>query len=516
MTDPSDGQTDDVAAPWSQTLATVAKGGSYLAAGNLFGYAARFVAALVLARLLGAEDYGFYTLAVSLTFLVSGLGNLGLDAAMERYVAVLRKRGDEAGLWGTLQLGIGITAVSGLVLSTVTFFSAGLISESVFEERRLEPLIQIVAIVVPFLIATTLLTSIVRGFKRMDYSAFANSLIQPMVRLTLIGLLALVGLTPAIALVIFGLSYISATIVLVGMVQRLHQLDRPLRDARRYVKEIAIFSFPFWFAGVMNQLRKNIQPVLLALYSTVANVGIISLVSSANLLGRIAIMSIRTSLRPVVAETLDEGDDQQTLHLYQATTRWTLTANLPVFIVSVLYPAAIMNLFGKSFEAGAAALTIVVFGELASAATGTCGTLIDMSGLNLVKSVNKIFEVGLTLVVNVWMISQWGLMGAAVAYLVSRVSVQLLRVIEVRVILGFQPYNVRILKPIAAAIVAFGVGRGMDLLIPANAGLGQFLLDAFVVAAAYVGVLTLLGISDEDRFVIRHLTSRLSLRRSRT
>lgn len=516
MTDRDDELDDDAAELWSDTLATVAKGGSYLAAGNLLGYAGRFVAALVLARLLGAENYGLYTLAISLTFLASGLGNLGLDAAMERYVAVLRKRGDAAGLWGTLQLGVGITAVSGLVLSTVTFFAAGFISGSVFDDRRLEPLIRIAAIVVPFLIATTLLTSIVRGFKRMDYSAFANSFIQPMVRLALIGVLAVIGLTPAIALVIFGLSYISAVIVLIGMVRRLHQWDRPLRDAKRYVREIALFSFPFWFAGVMNQLRRNIQSVLLAFYNSVVDVGIISLVGSANLLGRIAIMSIRTSLRPIIAETLDEGDEQQTLHLYQATTRWTLTANLPVFIVSVLYPVAIMNLFGESFEAGATALTIVVFGELASAATGTCGTLIDMSGLNLVKTVNKIFEVALTLAVNVWMISQWGLTGAAVAYLVSRASVQILRVIEVRIILGFQPYNIRILKPIVAAVVAFGVGRAMDLLIPADAGLGQFLLDAFVVAATYVGALVLLGISDEDRFVIRHLTSSLRRRRSQT
>ncbi len=501
--------------PASSQLISVAKGGGWLAAGDLVNYVARFVAALVLARFLGADGYGLYTLTVSLLFLASGLGNLGLDATMERYTAVLTHRGDSRGMWGTLQLGLGITIVSSIITSSIVFFAADAISRGLFDDDRLASMFRIGAFVVPFLIATSLLASIVRGFKRMDYSALTENFLQPVVRLTLIFILAITGLTSTIALAIFGISYLAAVIVLVGLVHRLHPLNRPLRDADRYVKEVATFSFPFWFAGVLTQLRKSLQPVLLGVYSTVANIGIISLVKSANLLGRVAVISIGKALRPTLAVALDQGRDEETGHLYQATTRWTLSANLPIFVLMVLHPVAILSLFGESFEAGATALIIVAFGELANAASGTCGAIIDMSGLTLVKSINKIFEVAFTIAMNVLLVPAFGLVGAAFAFTISRTVLQIVRLVEVQKLLGFQPYNIRIMKPLLAATAAFGAGIGVDWWIPATTGVLPLALNAFAIVMVYVAMTIALGVSEEDKVVIAAVAKRLPIIRSR-
>lgn len=509
----SEGPQDGSSA--SSQLVSVAKGGGWLAAGDLVNYFARFVAALVLARFLGADGYGLYTLTVSLLFLASGLGNLGLDSAMERYTAVLTHRGDSRGMWGTLQLGLGITIVSSIITSSIVFFAADAISQGLFDDDRLASLFRIGAFVVPFLMATTLLASIVRGFKRMDYSALTENFLQPVVRLALIFVLAITGLTSSIALAIFGISYAAAAIVLVGLVHRLHPLNRPVRDADRYAKEIATFSFPFWFAGILTQLRKSLQPVLLGIYSTVANIGIISLVKSANLLGRVAVISIAKALRPTLAVALDQGHDEETAHLYQATTRWTLSANLPIFILMVLHPVAILSLFGESFEAGATALIIVAFGELANAASGTCGAVIDMSGLTLVKSINKIVEVTFTIAMNVILVPAFGLVGAAVAVTVSRTVLQIVRLVEVKKLLGFQPYNIRIIKPLLAATAAFGVGLGIDWWIPATGGVFPLALNAIAIVIVYVATTIALGVSAEDKVVIAAVAKRLPILRSR-
>jgi O-antigen/teichoic acid export membrane protein len=251
--------------------------------------------------------------------------------------------------------------------------------------------------------------------------------------------------------------------------------------------------------------------MLLGIYSSMTNVGIFSLVTSANLLGRVANMAVRTSLRPTLAETLDREDKIEAEHLYQATTRWTLTANLPVFLVMILYPTAILSLFGESFEAGAAALFVLAFAELANAATGTCGAVIDMSGLNLVKLINKIFEVVLTLVLNVVFIVRWGLMGAAVATLLSSAAIQLIRLVEVRIFVGLHPYNVRILKPVLAAVVALAAGLGINQLVPAEAGVFPLFFNALVVGGVYVGMVVALGISAEDREILRAIRSKVRL-----
>jgi O-antigen/teichoic acid export membrane protein len=511
MKDSRKGNVGNASTVSPHNLLLVAKGGGFLTAGELFNYASRLVASLVLARVLGADEYGLYTLSVSLAFLVAGLANLGLDAAMERYIAILRARGDEPGVRGTLQLGIGLPLIASLVLSTIGFFAAGSIAQNVFHDDRLIPLLQIVALAMPLVVSTTMLSAIVRGFKRMAYSAFTVNFIQPLVRLTLIGVLAIVGLNAKSALIIFAVSYLAASIVLLGLVHKLCPLDRLTRDSQRYAKEIAAFSFPFWFAGVLTQVRQNLAPVLLGVYSSIANVGIYSVVTSATLLGRVAAKSIRTSLRPTLAEALDAGDTAQAEHLYQSTTRWTLTSNLPVFLVIILYPSAILSLFGGSFESGAAPLSVLAWAQLANAATGTCGSVIDMSGLNLVKLMNKIFEFALTLTLSVVLIVQWGLMGAAVATLISTVVIQILRVVEVRVIVGLNPYSVRTLKPVLAAVVALVAGTITNLWIPATDGLVHLLLNAAVIVVVYFGTLVALGLTEEDRSVMRAVARKSKL-----
>src|SRR5574338_704452 len=104
------------AADFRKNMATVARGGGVIFSGKLFLAATRFVTAFLLARLMGAQEYGSYSLALSATNIGVGLALLGLDAALIRYVAILLGRRDHNSLWGTMQAGIGIA----MLLSTIS------------------------------------------------------------------------------------------------------------------------------------------------------------------------------------------------------------------------------------------------------------------------------------------------------------------------------------------------------------------------------------------------------------
>jgi hypothetical protein len=76
----SDAQHDHILA--------AARGTGFLALGSFFEVGVRFLIALMLARLLGADSYGLYVLAVSAATLFASFSALGLDDAMVRYVAI--------------------------------------------------------------------------------------------------------------------------------------------------------------------------------------------------------------------------------------------------------------------------------------------------------------------------------------------------------------------------------------------------------------------------------------------
>lgn len=482
-------------------LAT-AKGGSILAAGKLIELGGRFITALLLARLLGAGEYGMYNLALSAATIVAAVAGFGLDSAMIRYVAIQSKKQDGAGLWGTVQLGIVGTVGSSAVLSAGLYFLAGPIAEQLFQEPKLVPLLQLLSIVVPFLAVSDVLVGIAHGFKRMEYSAIAQTFVQLLVRIVLLVFFALIGLNAFLTVIAFGVSDIAASMVLICLLSRDLSWRRPLNSARRDTREIFNYSLPFWLSGMLTKFRKNIQIILLGSFSTVTSVGVFALVSKINVIGQIAYSSIIASVKPVIAEVHTLNNRGEMERLYQTTTRWTFMFNLPMFLIMVLFPEAILSIFGQSFVGGATALIILAWAELVNAGTGICGSIIDMTGYTKMKLVNSVLWVVLTLGTNFLLIPHWGLLGAAMAVLISKGSINLLRVAEVWYIFRIIPYNWSFLKPVTAGLVTFAVAFLLEQWFPAEANLFFAVIDGVIVLATYTGMILSLGLASEDRTVV--------------
>lgn len=493
----------------SGAILFVAKGGSFLAAGRAFDYVSRAITALVLARVLGAEQYGLYNIGVSVAFVFSGVADLGLASSMERFLAVQRRKGEAESVRGTIQVGMTVTTVSSVLIAIGVALFAEQIAENVFDNTQLTVLFQIVALTIPILALTNVLSAVSRGFKRMDHSAFAYDFIQPLVRLLLILALALFGLDALTATIIFGASYVAALGVLVYLVPSQLEAKSERQPAVRETGALMRFGFPFWFTSILTKLKSNIQELLLGVFNTVTNVGVFSLVGSANLIGRIATLSIATSSRPVIAELFEDEDLAGIGAVYKTTTRWTLTLNLPIFLVMIAFPEAVLRIFGDSFVVGASALVILASAELINAATGTCGAIIDMSGRGLMKVINKGIMVALLIGANLALIPPLGLQGAALAVLVGAVAINLIRVSEVWWFARIQPYGLLTLKPLAAAAVAFGAGLLVNTTIPAVDGFGNLVVNAAAVLAAYIAALVALGLPDEEKLVMRSAVRRV-------
>lgn len=516
MTDTSSSTHDDgaeadrqVAETSTHTISAIARGSGFLAAGDLFDYASRAVAAFVLAHGLGAHEYGIYNIAVSMSFVFSGIADFGLEAAMERFIPVLRKREDHGGVRGTLQLGVGITALGALGFGLAMLLLSPLMANQIFDEPELETLFRLFSVIVPVMALTNIAGAIARGYKRMDYYAFTYDFVQPLVRVVLVVVFAFIGLNPVIASVIFGVSYVAALVVLVRLLRRERRDSTPLAPPRRDTKEVTFFAFPFWLTSLMTKVRSNIQSLLLGAFDSATSVGVFSLAGSANLVGRISNLSIATSMRPVLAELFDAGAHDEMDRLYKTTTRWTLTLNLPIFVVMVTFAEPILALFGDSFVVGSSALIVLAISELVNAITGTCGAVVDMSGKGKIKVANKAAMIGLLIGANLLLIPPFGVMGAAFAVLIANFSIQVARVIEVRWFAGIQPYDLRILKPLVAAALAFLAGEGILALTGTDISVGMLILGSLGTGLVYLLVLTLLRLPEEERLILRQLLARI-------
>ena len=510
---------DDIDVRARRHIRMSAKGGGFLAGGSFFELAARFAIAFILARAVGATGYGLYNLAISAGAMFTGVATLGLDVAMVRYIAIQARRGDRISLWGTLQIGIGVSLVCSVVVSAVMYAGAGVIAVGLFDEPRLSALLRVMALIVPFMTLSNVLAAVAKGFKRMDYAAFAENVVMSLARVVLLAALMSSGLDVFTAVVVYGVSDVAASVVLLVLLNReipLHGLFR--RHTRREYREVFAFALPLWMSGLLLRFRKNMETLLLGALSVAANVGLFAIVTRINLFGHVIYQAIVAAVKPVLAELNSRGQQAELAAVYRASTRWTLMFNIPFFLVMVLYPEPLLAVFGASFTAGASAMVVLAFAELANSATGTCGSIIDMTGHTRIKLVNSVAWLALLFSSNVVLVPRWGVLGAAVAALVSTTVINLARIVEVWVLERVQPYDRTFAKPVAAGLAAYGTGMALRTWGPAVDSMLVAGVYAVIITAVYTGASHLLGVAPEDRDIIgRGLrTVARTLRRARS
>jgi len=493
-----------------RTILATAKGTSFLAGGSFFEFAARFFIALLLARNLGAEDYGLYVLSISAASIFAGISLLGLDDAMVRYVAILSGRRDHGGVWGTVQIGLGVSVLAGLLMGAGLFIAAQPIAQDLFHEPRLTPLLRLFAFVVPFLTVSNVLAGTVRGFRRMDYSAFAENVVMSLVRLVLVVILSLMnGLSLYAAGVIFGISDVAASVTLIILLNKVFPLGEAFHQVpRRDLRPVFAFALPLWLSGLLRQFRRNIQTFILGTMAAASSIGVFAVASNVTLVGHVWLLSIFIAVKPILAQLHDQHDKDGLARLYATSTRWTFALNVPFFLFLVLYPHAILSIFGESFVAGTTALVLLAFAELMNAGTGICGPMLDMTGHTRVKLANTALWTVLLIGGDVLLIPRFGVVGAATTSLIAIGTVNLLTVAEVWVLEGLLPYDRSFWKPAIAGIGALVAGLILLTLMPVGTHVLRAAAEGAVVAAVYGGLTLLLGLAPEDRMVIQRAWGR--------
>jgi O-antigen/teichoic acid export membrane protein len=468
----------------------------------------RFVITFLLTRFLGPEQYGLYNIGLSTATIASAIALVGLDEALVRYIALYAGRRDGEGVWGTLQIGLWISMVLSALISTILFALAHVIAVNVFHDAGLAPVLQLIAFIVPFLGLSDVLAGATRGFKHMDQMVIAQNLAQPMVRLVLIIVFAVIGLNVVEAIIIYGMADLTASLILVYFLNKEPALRRPLQAARRETREVMAYSIPMWVSDLIGTFRSSIQTILLGSLNTVFTVGIFAVANQLNTFSDLVQSSVTTAVRPIIVEVSDNHNREQLGRLYQTVSKWTFAFNFPVFLITVLFPGPILSIFGKAFADGAPALIILSWASLVDAATGMCGAVLDMTGYTRLKLTNAIIRLVLVIALSLVLIPTRGMVGAAIAALAGEIVMNGLRLVEVYFIFHLLPYSGSFLKPVMAGQLALLVTLLVSGWLPAGSEHLHVLVGMVLLSSVYVAAILLLGLDPDDQNILLRMRRR--------
>jgi O-antigen/teichoic acid export membrane protein len=489
-------------------LVKVARGGGITLVGKIFTNATRVIIAFIVPRLLGAEQYGMYQLALSAITLLAGITILGLDGALVRFLAIYVARGDKERTWGTILFGVGLPLVLGSIASVGLFVFSYQVADRIFHDVSMAPLLQVASVIIPLSVSGDSLIGALRGFKNMKYPVIAKFIAQPLVKVVLIGVVALMDLRAVYAVVIFGIGELITALMLIYYLNRLFPLNIPVTTARVDFTAIIKFTVPAFMAELLDVFRTNIQTLLMGSLGSFAGVGIFTVANQLNTLGHDFYSSINTAAKPYIAELHDRKEMQQLQKIYQVANKWSFIVNMPFFLTMILFPVQILSIFGKSFQNGVPALMIMACASLVDVATGMGGAVINMTGYTRLKLLNNIVGLSISLVLNVLLIPPYGVVGAAISALVVFTALNTIRIVQVYYIMGLLPYNVTFIKPVLASLIAYAVTYILSMIYPIDAYLIHLFVYVSVLFVVFALSLLLLGLDPDDQQMARRIAGK--------
>lgn len=496
----------------NQDILTAAKGGGISFASRVFEYATRFIFGILIARALGVEQYGLFTLIITVALFATNTAMLGLQVGMVRFLPPAIREKDDETVRGIIQVCTGLPALFSLALGAGLLFFADPLASLVFHDPRLTPLLRTASLLIPIDTLGFMAYTITISYKQPQYSALANHIITPLAKLLLaVGFLAL-GLSTQGIVVSQVLATLIGLGVMVYYVNSLFSLRRFFQITTCNTRQLLRYSLPAYLGWMVNTIRSTLSTMVLGLVGLTAGVGVFSAASRFSLIGSMFYLSIGNISTPIIADLHSRREAAQMKAYYQTTTRWLVMFNLPLFLTSALFARPLLSIFGDDFTAGATSMMILAVGTLAYTGTGVGANILDMTDHPKVNTANSVVMVFITIALNLLLIPHWGVMGAAAASALSTVLVNLLCLIEVWYLLGMQPYHRGFLKLLAAGLLSAGltwflIGRmSLPLLM-------ELLVGGAALWGIYLLALLAMGLPESDLMVMKRLWAHLNFRR---
>jgi O-antigen/teichoic acid export membrane protein len=436
--DPPAGQPAPGSLASSEIARLILRGGAWSLVITAAGAVLSLGVHLVLARTLGAEEYGRYVVALAWMSLVVLVGKLEFDTASVRFVGAYC--GTEQ--WSLLRGFLRRSSQIVLGISTAIMLATAVVILVFFDRFERATALSFLAacVLLPVAAMAQLKASVIQGLKHVARAQVPGLLVRPVV--FVVGVLALryVFDRPVSAPVAIGLQF-GATAVGLGLT--LWFLQSVLPHAVRQASER--FDTRHWLRTSAGLLVISSGQIILSTNADVLIVGSLlgpepagqySAASQLAVAVSFGVAAISFIALPVIADLHARGALRELQHLITHVARLGLLLSAPVLFIVILAAASVLSAFGPSFTGAAPLLILLGFDQMVGAIFGIAGYLLVMTGFQGVAARVIVGCAVLNLALTFVLTPKFGVMGAGAATTITTLVRSYLLTRSMRTALG--------------------------------------------------------------------------------
>lgn len=394
---------------------------------------------VLLARILGIEEFGQYAFVYAVILVVSIPARIGLPQLVIRetsYAMTDNRSGHVFNIWGwTTRMGLGISA-----LITVIFVAAAILLQG--RSSGAETLLA-ASLLVPLISLGNLRGAALRGLGKVVLGQLPELVLRPAfftLFLCWFGFVQTeVALTAAQALLwhtaAAGLAFLIGTVFLY---RERHKLGH--REDSAFGGKVALLSaFSLGAAAGLSVLNNNVDIIMIRAFMNDADVG---LYRPAVTMGGLVLFGqqiITTLITPRIAGLYRQKEMPRLQSLLRKSARFSFGCSVLVFVIFAAFGRALLaGLFGPAYLAGYVPLLVLSASHVINASFGSAANLLAMSG----HEADTLRAIGVSTLVNIAantvLVVNFGITGAAFGTLISIVLYKALLTRAIRTKLGLR------------------------------------------------------------------------------
>ncbi len=475
----------------------IGKGTGYIVAGSVMGYIISFFYKIVLARWLGPESYGVFSLVLMIIGLSGAFFTLGIPSAITKFTSEYKAKGKDTGMIFSNSMKIMLPL--SLFCSLAIFVSAEFIAKGVFNMPQATVPFQLTSIVMFFTLLFSTLKSNIVGHQRMEFSSL-GIITEKLTRLVLSAVLLYLGfeLMGVMGALIIG-SILTAAVIFISYRSIAPVKITPLDG--RITKALLRFGIPVFITTIGWTVLSWTDTFFIGVFLPAEMVGYYNAALPVTWVMGVLITSLSGALFPAFSEISAGGNESMLRSTFNRSMKYALYFIIPASAGAFMLSEPIIRiLFTAEYLPAVAAFQILVFGSIFLSLRHMTDSYIK--GIGKPEIIMKISVlIALTnIVLNWFLIQSHGIAGAAIATSASFalsffLSLFLIRKrIDLKV--GYLP------KSIAAVLVmALAV---WILRTSAMASLLKTIAIVIIGAGIYFGVLYLLrGFDKRDKKIVK-------------
>lgn len=407
--------------------------GSIAFAYRIVGVGLVFLLQIVLARKMGAFEFGLYSLSISLAMLLASVARLGLDLGVVKKVAEAITSGNPGNARAWLVKSLQTVLLASVLAAAVLALLSEVIATAAYKEPRLARPLTVFALTIPAIAVMYIVAEGLKGLKDIANAAIVQHIIVPLLLLAILFSIPVRFAANEVALAYLGVTLVSFAYGYYRWISIVKTRD----IARLPASAVVSFGWPFFLANLGSMLLTWSDTIIVGFFANAETVASYYAASKLATVTSFILISINAISAPKFTAFHTLGDCAGLVKLArQSTAIMIALASVPTILL-VAFPGFWLGLFGQQFEQASAVLLILTAGQVVNVSCGSVGLLLAMTGHE--RTMSRIFLTTalVTICCSVAAGMKWGAAGVAVATATGMATWNIWMLVAVRRHLGF-------------------------------------------------------------------------------